>query len=117
MTSNNPPKSKWRGIMLACGTRRQRLYVNEIETPFFVDSANGVLAHRTQGSEHGLFGAGMHECKIRDRQGNPRYIAAILGAGNKVAVLKHRAEQMALARYDVQSSPLATVSSNKETQR
>jgi len=88
--------------MLACGTRRQRLYVNCVGTPFFVDSANGILTHRTQGSEHGLFGAGMHECKNRDREGNPRYIAAILQSGSQVAVLKHRAEQMALARLEAE---------------
>lgn len=95
--SNNTPSIKWFGVMLACGTRRQRLYVDGRETPYFVDSANGIRAHKTQGSEHGLYGAGMHECKIRDRQGNPRYIAALLGSGQKIAELKHRAEQYALA--------------------
>src|SRR4051794_33085608 len=97
---NQGPVCKWHGIMLACGTRRQRLYVNGVETPFFVDSANGIAAHRTQGSEHGLFGAGMHECKIRDREGNTRYCAALLASGKQVALLKHRAEQMALARLE-----------------
>lgn len=95
--ANQAPKTEWRGFAMACGTRRQRLWLNGIETPFFIDTANGLLAHRTQGQEHGLFGAGMHECAVRDLEGRQRYIAAVLGSGKKIAVLKHRAEQMALS--------------------
>lgn len=95
--SNNAPSVKWVGAILACGRRRQRLFVDGRETPYFIDSAT-LIEHRTQGDAHGLYGAGMHESKIRDRQGNPRYVAAVLGSGQKVAELKHRAEQYALER-------------------
>lgn len=94
MTGNNAPKIKWVSEMLACETRRQRLFVDGRETPFFIDSANGILAHRTTGYEHGLFGAGMGP--IAGNRSGLR-IAAILGAGPRIAELKHRAEQMALA--------------------
>jgi hypothetical protein len=95
--TNNAPKLQWHSQMLASGTRRQRLYVDGAETPFFIDSANGIRAHKNQGDEHGLYGAGMHECEWRGQNGEKRYIAAALGTSVKVEPLKHRAEQMALA--------------------
>lgn len=79
------------GAELACGTRRQRLYVNGTETPYFVDTASH-RAHRTYGEPHGLFGAGLGEMTSAGYR-----IAGCFGAGKKIAVLKHRAEQMALA--------------------
>jgi hypothetical protein len=75
--------------------RRQRLYVDGVETPYFVDSANGVRAHRTYGDEHGLFGAGLGDLIASARI--PYRIAACFGSGPKIALLKHRAEQMALS--------------------
>lgn len=93
--ANQAPKLKWFGQMLACGTRQQRLYINGSETPYFIHSANGVLAHRTEGQEHGLFGSGMGPIPFGQKHG--LRIAAVLGAGSEVAVLKHRAEQWALA--------------------
>lgn len=89
--SNNAPIVKWRGLMLACGTRRQRLFMNGQETPYFIDSANGIAANRTQGDEHGLYGAGMSEPHWLTK----RRIAACFGGG-KIADLKHRAEQYAM---------------------
>jgi hypothetical protein len=77
---------------MACGTKRQRLYVDGVETPYFVDTA-AVAAHRTYGERHGLWGAGMSEPHWRTGY----RIAACFGCGDKIAPLKHRAEQMALA--------------------
>lgn len=90
--SNRPPKAIWQAAELACGTLRQRLFVSGTETPYFIDSARGIQAHRTQGDEHGLYGAGMGDeihpgCRI----------AAVLGSGRNVRLLKQRAEQMAFA--------------------
>ena len=93
--SNNAPKIQWIGQTMACGTHRQRLYVNSQETPYFVDSA-ATIGHRTQGDKHGLFGAGMGNV-VRTRDGGSYRIAATLASAPKVAVLKHKAEQYALA--------------------
>lgn len=90
--SNNAPSVAWRGGLLACGTRRQRLFVNGAETPYFIDSANGVRAHKSAGSEHGLWGSGLGE-EIRPGL----RIAAMFGAGPDIRSLKHRAEQLALS--------------------
>lgn len=77
---------------MSCGTRRQRLFLEGAETPYFIDSALGIRAHRSSGEEHGLYGAGMGaEVRAGMR------IAAPLGCGSNVKLLKHRAEQMALA--------------------
>lgn len=95
---NKAPKTTWRTTILACGTRRQRLHVNGVETPFFIDSANGISAHKSQGDEHGLYGAGMGPVPSGQKYG--LRIAACLGSGGKVQILKHRAEQMAMADAD-----------------
>lgn len=95
---NNAPKTKWVGHTMSCGTFRQRLYVDGFETPYFIDSARGIRAHKSQGEEHGLYGSGMYECKAPGRDGEKRYIAAPLGSSQKISSLKHRAEQMALAQ-------------------
>lgn len=85
MTSkgNKAPTLKWWHFDLGPVTR-QRLYVNGTETPYFIDTAKE-HAHRIYGEKHGLFGAGM----------DPKGIAATLDFGPRIAVLKHRAEQMA----------------------
>lgn len=93
MTKNNAPKAKWFGVTMACGTLRQKLYVNGLESPFFIDTAS-TIGHRTQGDKHGLFGSGMGD-EVRCRDGSTYRIAATLSSSNKVAELKHRAEQMA----------------------
>lgn len=80
---------------MSCGTYRQRLSVDGVETAYFIDSARGILAHKTCGDEHGLFGSGMGALITRAK--TPYRIAAILGSHQKIAILKHRAEQMALA--------------------
>jgi hypothetical protein len=98
MSGNTAPKLVWRTIPQACGMRRQRLYANGSETPFFIDSAKGVLAHKSAGSEHGLYGSGM---QIGARSGMA--IAAELGSGRDVRILKHRAEQMALSMAEGRS--------------
>jgi hypothetical protein len=97
LQTNKTPLCKWRGEIMACGTRRQRLVVDGNQTPFFIDSAMGVLAHRTQGDEHGLFGSGMGPSNF-NRHGLRS--AAILGSGRNIAVLKHRAEQMAFSSLE-----------------
>jgi hypothetical protein len=88
--TNNAPSLKWLSETLACGTRRQRLILDGAETPFFIDTANGVRAHRVDGFEHGLMGAGMGP-EIRPGL----RIAAVLRSGSNVRQLKHVAEQMA----------------------
>lgn len=93
--SNNPPKCVWRGEIMSCGSRRQCLHVDGRETPFFIDSAMGVMAHRSSGDEHGLFGAGMGPIGR-----NGIRIAAELGSSSNVRALKQRAEQMAMAYAD-----------------
>jgi hypothetical protein len=79
---------------MACGTRRQRLYVDGAETPFFIDSA-ATIGHRTQGCRHGLYGSSMGD-EVRCRDGSSYRIAAVLGGWPTIGLLKHRAEQMAL---------------------
>lgn len=83
MSTNNAPKFRWWKADFG-HTVRQRLYVDGRETPYFIDSAQ-VAHHKTMGERHGLFGSGMSKGGC----------AAILGFGRSVAVLKHRAEQMA----------------------
>lgn len=87
---NNAPKTEWRSHVMACGTSRQRLYVNGSETPFFIDS-NNLLGHRSFGDPHGLYGAGLGDMVSAGYR-----IAGCFGSGKKTAPLKHRAEQMAL---------------------
>lgn len=94
--SNSAPKTRWISEMLACGTLRQRLFVDEAETPFFIDTA-ATIGHRTEGEPHGLYGAGMG-AEVRRHDGTSYRIAAVLGSATRAATLKHRAEQMALAR-------------------
>jgi hypothetical protein len=89
--SNAGPATAWYSTELACGTKRQRLHIDGVETPYFIDSARGVCAHRSRGDEHGLWGAGMG---VGARSGLP--MAACLGSGSDIRALKHRAEQMAL---------------------
>ena len=89
--SNNAPKTEWRGHVMACGTTRQRLYVDGAETPYFIDTTD-IRAHRTCGEKHGLWGAGLGEMSRAGYR-----IAGCFGAGPKIAPLKHRAEQMALS--------------------
>jgi hypothetical protein len=86
-TSNNAPSLKWVKLPHFGVLRRQRLFLNGRETPYFVDTAL-TIAHYTQGDRHGLFGSGMSE----------RGCAVTLGSASKVSVLKHRAEQYALER-------------------
>jgi hypothetical protein len=90
--SNNAPKTQWFKQVMACGTERQRLYVDGRETPFFIDTAQ-VAAHKTYGERHGLWGAGMSEPHWRTQN----RIAACLGCGPKITPLKARAERMALS--------------------
>lgn len=94
--SNNAPKTKWTRIPLACGTIRHRLFVDDKETPFFVDDAKAAgIGHRTMGEPVGLFGSGMGK-EIEARSGIYR-IAATLGSYHNVGIAKARAEQMALS--------------------
>ena len=83
--SNQPPKCRWRSIMLACETVRHQLYLDGLETPHFIDVAR-FRAHYTQGHKVGWFGAGMH----------PRGIALTLGAFDRISLAKHHAEQFAM---------------------
>lgn len=100
--TNFPPSFKWVAHIMACGIRRQRLHMDGKETPFFIDSARGVRAHRSYGEEHGLWGSGLGSippgCKYR--------IAAPFGCGRKIELLKHRAEQLAV-EYTARSNGVA----------
>lgn len=90
---NNGPEIKWWSDTLACGTRRQRLFVDGRETPFFIDTAK-YKAHRSYGDTHGLWGAGLG--KFVEAK-TPYRTAGFFGNGKKIQRLKHRAEQLALA--------------------
>lgn len=85
--SNNAPSCTWVDDSDFCpeGVTRQRLILNGQRTPFFIDVSERI-AHRTEGSKCGLFGAGMH----------PKGFALTLASGPRVGPLKHRAEQMAM---------------------
>lgn len=93
--SNAAPKCKWHRVTMACGTIRQRLYVDGKETPWFVDSA-AVMAHRTQGDKHGLWGAGMS----KPSRLSGKRCAECFGSGPKIEPLKAKAEQMALSMLE-----------------
>lgn len=96
MTSNNAPICKWFRFEMACGTVRQRLYLDGKETPWFVDTA-AVMAHRCQGETHGLWGAGM---SAPGRLSGKRH-AECFGCGSKIEPLKSKAEQMAFSTMEV----------------
>lgn len=88
--SNNAPKVRWWPMELACGTKRQRLYIDGVETPYFIDSAR-YHAHRSYGHKHGLWGSGM------GKQTSAGWCCAgFFGGADTLSVLKQRAEQMAL---------------------
>ena len=96
MASNNPPRVRWFAVPLACGTVRHRLYVNDKETPYFVDNAKGAgRGHWTMGDPVGLHGSGMGN-EIERRDGSTYRIAATLGAFRSVTRAKATAERMAL---------------------
>lgn len=84
-SSNGAPQTVWFAQEMA-GRSRRRLYVNGLETPFFIDTATRA-SHRTSGSKHGLYGSGM----------SPKGFAAVLASGPRIEPLKHRAEQMAMS--------------------
>jgi hypothetical protein len=84
MSANNAPVTIWRAYVIGA-MKRQRLYVNGRETPYFVDTALAAYA-RTYGEKHALFGSGMSAAGT----------AACLGFGRLLAPLKHKAEQLAL---------------------
>lgn len=97
MRSNNAPKTFWYRIEMACGTVRHKLYVNEQETPYFVDDAKKAgIAHWTAGEPVGLFGSGMGK-EMRRRDGSAYHIAAVLAAFKNVTLAKARAERLALS--------------------
>lgn len=94
--TNNPPRIHWHAIEFGGDTiRRQRLYVDGRETPYFVDEAL-CHAHRTYGEKYGLHGAGMGK-EVRRRDGTTYQIAATLDFGPKIAPLKAKAERLATA--------------------
>lgn len=95
-STNSGPVCRWCSEDFGSG-RRQRLYVDGVKTPFFVDSALGVQAHRTAGEEHCLLGSGMGPA---GHNNNGLRSAAILGSGRNIHGLKHRAEQMALSALE-----------------
>jgi len=82
--TNNAPEVFWQDFMLACGTRRYRLFVDGTQTKYFVDRASH-RAHFAYGDRCGLWGAGM------DKSG----CAGYLGGGSATTPLKHKAEQLA----------------------
>lgn len=84
MATNAAPKTKWFRFEFG-PVSRIRLYVNGNKTRYFIDTAKVPYA-RCYGEKHGLYGAGM----------SPMGNAGVLGYGPRIAVLKHRAEQLAL---------------------
>lgn len=96
MRSTNAPKTFWHRVPMACGVIRHRLWVDEQETPYFVDDATKAgIGHRTYSERVGLLGAGMGT-EIKCRDGGSYRIAAVLGGFKNVSLAKARAEQLAL---------------------
>ncbi|TNC14940.1 hypothetical protein FF100_05030 [Methylobacterium terricola] len=86
-SGNSAPSCRWvdQNNFMPEGVTRQRLFVNDCETPFFIDVAERA-SHRTEGQKCGLFGSGM----------SAKGFAKTLASGPRVGPLKHRAEQMAM---------------------
>lgn len=102
MTSNNAPKTFWYRFEMACGIVRHKLYVDEQETPYFVDDAKKAgKCHWSMGGPISLHGAGMGETINRIPRGGGGYrIARFLGGFKRVELAKGNAEQRALADLD-----------------
>lgn len=100
MATNNPPKLRWIGWTMPCGTQRTSLEICRdaagyfSRTPFFIDTAR-TTGHRCYGEKHGLHGAGMGT-EVRCTDGSTYRIAATLGFGPRIAPLKAKAERLAL---------------------
>lgn len=92
---NKAPKTQWFKNIMACGTERHRLFLNGTETPFFIDVAQQIQ-HRSQGSKVGIYGSGLGD-EVRRHDGSTYRIAGFFGGFDKIAVAKHRAEQMAMS--------------------
>jgi hypothetical protein len=90
MTSNRAPGVFWHRMPMACGTVRHKLYLDGVETPFFIDYASS-RAHYAHGYKVGLWGAGMAETTRLSYR-----IAAFLGGFARLELAKYKAEQMAM---------------------
>lgn len=67
------------------GVKRQRLFADGMETPFFIDVSDRV-AHRSEGQRCGLYGSGM----------SPSGHAKVIRSGPTITPLKATAEKLAL---------------------
>jgi hypothetical protein len=92
-TQRAPSRATWFTNHFACGTTRHRLYIDGLETPYFVDKAS-VRAHFTCGHPVGLFGSGLGEEKTR--MGGETYrIAASFGGFDRISDAKKKAIEFA----------------------
>ena len=97
MTRTNAPAVQWHRSDFADGTVRHRLYVDGVETPYFVDDAKRAgKGHFTYGEPVGLHASGMGAV-IRRHDGSTYQIAATFGGFRNIGFAKARAEQLALA--------------------
>lgn len=85
--------TEWHRQELASGTTRHRLYVDGVETPFFVDHARRV-AHYSYGSPIGLWGAGLGA----KPPGVNYRIAGFFGGFKRLKDAKAQAVSLATAR-------------------
>jgi hypothetical protein len=92
--SNRAPEFLWHSQALPCGTRRDRLWIDGQQTPYFIDSTEVVRHRIARGSNepHALFGSGQGAPSINGTRG-----AAVIATGAAIERLMHRAEQLATA--------------------
>lgn len=89
--TNNAPKTTWVKSEMADGTIRHRLFVNGMETCYFIDKAAHVEQRFTHDRPFVLYGAGLGKMTSAGYR-----IASILDGFPRISQAKHRAEQFAL---------------------
>ena len=94
-TTNHPPKVFWHRVPQAHGGVRHFLWIDEKQTPYFIDVAPSI-GHYHDGHKVGLLGSGMGNA-IRRRDGSSYRIAALLGAFDTIGPAKARAARLALS--------------------
>jgi len=87
--NNNAPKTRWVKFIMG-SVARQRLFVNDTETPFFIDEAI-YSSGKSCGNKYGLYGSGMHKSGC----------AAEIDSRSVIAPLKSKAERMAFEKLGV----------------
>lgn len=86
VSGNHAPRCEWAVFPEGWGNSHRRLIVNGEPSDYFIRSAERSHHRHYRRHKHTLLGSGMH----------PNGGAAVLETGPRVALLMHRAEQMAL---------------------